>query len=107
MADDALEAAIYQELARVYVCTLDELSGLLLSRFSPAQVAATVERLIANGSISQRSPDPSRVLLWLPPLRSARGPRADRPNGHPTDIDMAKSDYEIIPNDRDVSLSPL
>ena len=99
VASDALEAAIYQELSRVYVCTLDELSGLLLSRFSPAQVAATVERLIENGCISQRTSDPSRVLLWLPPLRSARRPRADRRSGNQTGID-------VLANDSDVSWTP-
>lgn len=107
MASDALEDAIYQELARVYVCTLDELTGLLLSRFSRAQVAAAVERLIENGCISQRSSDPSRVLLWLPPLRSARQPRADQLTGNPADVDMAKSDYDIMANDTDISLTPL
>jgi hypothetical protein len=107
VASDALEAAIYQELARVYVCTLDELSGLLLSRFSRPHVAATVERLIENGSISQRSSDASRVLLWLPPLRSARRPRPDGPAGHPMDSDMAKAEYELLADDTNASFTPL
>ena len=76
MVRDPLESAIYQQLARVYVCTLDELSGLL-PRFSPAQVEATAKRLVENGSIACRSSDGSRALLWLPPLRAGRRQRAD------------------------------
>jgi hypothetical protein len=107
VASDSLEAAIHQELARVYVCTLDELSGLLVSRFSHAQVAATVERLIEIGSISRRSSEPSRVLLWLPPLRSGRQPRREPPVGFAADIDMAKEDLEIVAKDTNASYTPL
>ena len=98
MASDPLESAIYQELARVYVCTLDELSGLLLSRFSPAQVSVMVHRMIEMGSIARRSSDPSRVLLWLPPLRSGRRQGAEAPvgnsvEGNPTEIEATGPDF--------------
>ena len=76
MLTDPVESAIYQQLARVYVCTLEELSGLL-PRFPAAQVEATAKRLMENGSIACRSSDQSRLLLWLPPLRSGRRQRAD------------------------------
>ena len=72
MVGDPLESAIYQELARVYVCTLDELTGLL-SRFPSAEVGTTVARLIQEGALACRSSDSSRSLLWLPPMR--RGQR--------------------------------
>ncbi len=76
MLTDPVESAIYQQLARVYVCTLEELSGLL-PRFPAAQVEATAKRLVENGSIACRSSDQSRLLLWLPPLRSARRTQKD------------------------------
>jgi hypothetical protein len=107
VAIDPLESAIYQELARVYVCTLDELSGLLLSRFSHAQVSAMVERLIEAGSIARRSSDPSRILLWLPPLRSGRRLRTDVPVSNPMELDAPKSDYEAVETDTNASFTPL
>ncbi len=45
---DSLELAIQKERGRVYLCTLDELCALL-PHFSPAQVAAMVERLTQEG----------------------------------------------------------
>lgn len=65
---DSLESAIRQELTRVYVCTVDELSGLL-SRFSRDQVLAMVERMTQEGAIAYRTSDTSRTLLWIPPVR--------------------------------------
>ena len=101
MVGDPLESAIYQELARVYFCTVDELSGLL-SRFSPAQVATTVDRLIQEGSIACRSSDPSRTLLWLPPLRSGKRRLIDAPVDSQPEMD-SKPVYE--PADAEKSAS--
>ena len=104
MVRDPLESAIYQQLARVYVCTLDELSELL-PRFSPAHVEATAKRLVENGSVACRSSDGSRALLWLPPLRSGRRQRADASLSGPaataatpdSDSEQASRDYEPVP----------
>ncbi len=68
VSTDILESAIHKELTRVYVCTLDELTGLL-SRFSRDQVVAMVERLTQEGAIACRTSEPSRALLWIPPTR--------------------------------------
>ena len=93
MVRDSLESAIYQELARVYVCTLDELTGLL-SRFSSALVGAMVERLIQEGAIACRSSDSSRSLLWLPPMRPGKRHPNGVPVSHRTEIDGTKHVYE-------------
>lgn len=93
MVRDPLESAIYQELARVYVCTLDELTGLL-SRFSSAQVGATVERLIQEGAIACRSSDTSRSLLWLPPMRPGKRHPNGVPVSHRPETDGTKQVYE-------------
>lgn len=68
---DSLQLAIQQELTRVYLCTLDELVGLL-PQFPPHQVVAMVERLTLEGAIACRTSDPSRMILWLPPMRSSK-----------------------------------
>jgi hypothetical protein len=88
-----LEVAICQELARVYLCTLDELIGLL-PRFSSAQVASTVDRLIQEGAIACRSSDTSRSLLWLPPMRPGKRYSNGVPVNHHTETDGTKQVYE-------------
>ncbi len=76
VSTDSLESAIHRELTRVYVCTVDELSGLL-SRFSRDQVLAMVERMTQEGAIAYRTSDTSRTLLWIPPIRLRKRNPAD------------------------------
>ncbi len=63
---DPLESAIYRELARVGLCSLDEL-GALLSGYTKAEITAAVDRLTQKGTVAFRLPDPARLILWLPP----------------------------------------
>ena len=92
---DSLESAIYQELRRVYLCTLDELCALLPS-FSPAQVVAMVERLTQEGAIACRTSEPSRSLLWLPPTRRGKQAFEDATAAKPPDGDHSRIAYETL-----------
>lgn len=70
-SEELLASAILKEIRRVYLCTTPELCALL-PQFSPGEIIANVERLIQEGAIAFRSSDPSHLILWLPPTRSAK-----------------------------------
>lgn len=70
-SEEFLASAILKELRRVYLCTASELCALL-PQFTSAEIIAIVERLIQEGAIACRSSEPSHLILWLPPTRSAR-----------------------------------
>jgi hypothetical protein len=70
-SEEFLASAILKELRRVYLCTTTELCGLL-PQFPPADIIASVERLIQEEAIAFRSTEPSHLILWLPPTRAAR-----------------------------------
>ena len=93
MTSSNLESAIQKELGRVYLCTLAELSALL-PQFSPAQVAAMVERLTREGVIACRSSEPSRTILWLPPARPRRRTLEEPVSAAPLDPDSSGLEYE-------------
>ena len=70
---DALESAIRQELARVGICTLEELNERL-PYSSWKQVFSAVDRLSRAGTVTLQRPDSSDYILSLAPQRSAQAP---------------------------------
>ena len=70
---DALESAIRQELARVGICTLEELNERL-PYSSLNQVFSAVDRLSRAGTVTLQRPDSSDYILSLAPQRSAQAP---------------------------------
>ena len=61
---DILESAILQELARVGICSLDELNERLPS-YSWNQVFSEVDRLNREGTVALKHPAPFLCFLWL------------------------------------------
>jgi hypothetical protein len=68
---DTLESAIRQELARVGICTLEELNERL-PYASWNQMFAVVDRLTREGTAILQRPGSSDYLLSLAPRRFAK-----------------------------------
>jgi len=68
---DALESAIREILARVGICTLEELNERL-PYYSWNQMFAAVDRLNREGTVTLQRPGSSDYLVSLAPGRSIR-----------------------------------
>lgn len=66
---DALESAIREILARVGICTLEELNERL-PYYSWNQMFAAVDRLNREGTVTLQRPGSSGYLVSLAPRRS-------------------------------------